>query len=82
MRLHRGSFVIVAAVSVSIAGCSMSNRPVAQCPHVVKYSNAQLDAIQNSINHLPSKDPLRGAMQDYENLRDDSRVCVALEKGR
>ncbi|MGH6991312.1 MAG: hypothetical protein ACREFD_07660 [Stellaceae bacterium] len=82
MRPWRAGAVVVIALSVPIAGCSMWNRPVAQCPRIVKYSNAQLDAIQRSINRLPPKDSLRGAMQDYENLRDDSRVCVALEKGR
>jgi hypothetical protein len=75
------AFAAGAAVVLSLAGCSLSHRPDPKCPRVVKYSNPQLDAIQKSINRLPANDPLRGAMQDYENLRDDSRVCVALEKG-
>jgi hypothetical protein len=72
---------IVPAATLLIAGCSLSHQPAPQCPHVVTYTNAQLDAIQRSINRLPPNDPLRGVLHDYENLQDDARVCAALEKG-
>ena len=82
MPRHSVCVAAFAALSLSIAGCATARHPAAQCPQVVKYSDAQLDAIQKSINRLPPNDALRSAMQDYENLRDDSRVCVALETER
>jgi hypothetical protein len=76
----RGSIVAaLAALSLALAGCGTSSPPV-PCPQVVNYSDAKLDAIQQSINRLPKDDPLRGAMQDYETLRDDSRYCANLSK--
>ena len=57
-----------------------SGTTTVQCPQVVNYSDAQLDAIQESLNRLPKDDALRGAMQDYETLRDDARYCANLLK--
>jgi hypothetical protein len=69
-----------AALSFALGGCADSEHAKVQCPQVVTYTDAQLDAIQQSINRLPKNDPLRGAMQDYENLRDDARYCINLLK--
>ena len=71
-----------AALALALAGCAGSPRPAVQCPQVVNYTDAQLDAIQQSINRLPKNDPLRGAMADYEQLRDDARYCANLLKER
>ena len=72
----------LAISSLALAGCSTTHRSAVQCPQVVNYTDAQLDAIQRSINRLPKNDPLRGAMQDYEQLRDDARYCNNLLKGQ
>jgi hypothetical protein len=78
----RGSAVAALAVlSLALAGCGMAQKP-AQCPPVVDYTDAQLTAIQQAIDRLAKDDPLRGAMQDYETLRDDSRYCANLLKER
>jgi len=71
-----------AALSIGLSGCAASGRDGPQCPAVVNYTDAQLAAIQDSINRLPKKDALRGAMQDYETLRDDARYCANLVKER
>ncbi len=71
-----------ALLSLALAGCGTTTEPDVQCPQVVKYTDAQLDAIQASINHLAKNDPLRGAMSDYEQLRDDARYCSNLLKER
>jgi hypothetical protein len=73
---------VLALLSLGLAGCGTSSQPEVQCPQVVKYTDAQLDAIQASINRLPKNDPLRGAMSDYEQLRDDARYCSNLLKER
>jgi hypothetical protein len=70
-----------AVLSFALAGCADSEHAKVQCPKVVDYTDPQLDAIQQSINRLPKNDALRGAMQDYESLRDDARYCVNLLKG-
>jgi hypothetical protein len=75
----RGFLVAALAVlSLALAGCNAPpHRPVL-CPSVVTYTDAQLAAIQQSIDRLPKGDPLRSAMQDYESLRDDARYCANL----
>lgn len=72
----------LALLSLALAGCASSRPPAVQCPQVVNYTDAQLDSIQQSINRLPKNDPLRGAMSDYEQLRDDARYCANLLKER
>ncbi len=81
--MSRGGSIAAAfaVLSLALAGCAAPQQPSVQCPQVVKYTDAQLDAIQRSINRLPKDDPLRGAMSDYEQLRDDSRYCANLIKG-
>jgi hypothetical protein len=69
---------LVAVSLLLLAGCQKSLFQPVQCPQIKPYSDPQLDAIQRSINALPQNDPLRAAMQDYEDLRDDARVCNAM----
>jgi hypothetical protein len=77
----RGSLLAALAVlSLALAGCAAQRHETVQCPQVVNYSDAQLTAIQESLNRLPKDDALRGAMQDYETLRDDARYCANLLK--
>jgi len=72
---------VLALLSLGLAGCdTAAQEEVVQCPEVVNYTDRQLDAIQASINRLPKNDPLRGAMTDYEQLRDDARYCSNLQK--
>lgn len=81
--MYRGmSLAALAAMSLALAGCGSQPRAAdaPRCPQVVNYSDAQLTAIQASINKLPKNDALRGAMSDYEQLRDDARYCANLEK--
>ncbi|HEY5211104.1 MAG TPA: hypothetical protein VIJ42_16820 [Stellaceae bacterium] len=80
---RRSLWAAFAALSIGLSGCAGSSaRDLPQCPAVVNYTDTQLMAIQESINRLPKKDALRGAMQDYETLRDDARYCASLVKER
>jgi hypothetical protein len=80
--MQRGGVIgaAFAVLSLVLAACAGPQRPAVKCPQVVNYTDAQLDAIQQSINRLPKNDPLRGAMSDYEQLRDDARFCNNLLK--
>lgn len=81
MSRHGACVAALAVLSLSVGGCSMlSPHPAVRCPQIVHYSDAQLNAIQKSINRLSPTDPLRSAMHDYENLRDDARFCNNLLK--
>jgi hypothetical protein len=77
-----GAAAALAVLSLVLAGCGTASPPPVQCPPVANYTDAQLAAIQQSIDRLAKDDPLRGALQDYENLRDDSRYCANLLKER
>ncbi len=65
----------IAVALLLLAGCERPHYAPTQCPAVKPYSEAELAAIQKAIDALPANDPLRGAMQDYEELRDDARNC-------
>ena len=82
------SFLTAIATLFALAGCAASDaeNPDSNdasgahaiiCPQIKQYSEAQLNAIQKGINALAQDSPLRSAMQDYEDLRDDARVCQA-----
>jgi hypothetical protein len=80
MSRHAGH-VGALAMCLLLAGCSTPPPPT-QCPQIVNYTDAQLTAIQHAIDRLAKDDPLRGAMQDYESLRDDARYCANLLRER
>jgi hypothetical protein len=71
----------LAASFLALAACAPPRQGKIECPRIHEYSDTQLDAIQKSINALPQDDALRSAMQDYEDMRDDTRVCQAEAKG-
>ena len=76
-----GRILLAAALAVLplvLVGCTPPARRPVLCPQVVDYTDAQLTAIQQSIDRLPKDDPLRTAMHDYETLRDDARYCANL----
>lgn len=81
-------FSLAAMLTVlAVAGCAapdaggtnggMNGANTNICPQIKQYSEAQLNAIQKGINALAQDSPLRSAMQDYEDLRDDARGCQA-----
>jgi hypothetical protein len=76
MRRHAMVAAAAAALGILLMGCA-SRHAAVQCPHVRQYNDAELDAIQKSIDSLAKNDPLRAAMHDYEDLRDEARSCVA-----
>jgi hypothetical protein len=47
-----------------------------RCPQPVHYSDAQIKAISAALRSLPDNNPLQQAMSDYENERDNLRICL------
>jgi hypothetical protein len=47
-----------------------------RCPQPVHYSDAEIKAISAALRALPNNNPLQQAMSDYENERDNLRICL------
>jgi hypothetical protein len=47
-----------------------------RCPQPVHYSDAEIKAISAALRALPDNNPLQQAMSDYENERDNLRICL------
>ncbi|HJU15705.1 MAG TPA: hypothetical protein VJ770_04480 [Stellaceae bacterium] len=47
-----------------------------RCPPPVHYSDADIKAISAALRALPQNNPLQQAMSDYENERDNLRICL------
>lgn len=73
-----GSCAAALAAALSLAGCAGAARPNAacRCPEPVHYSDAQIKAISAALRALPDNNPLQQAMSDYEDERDNLRICL------
>jgi hypothetical protein len=69
----RGVATLVAVLVV--AGCSGTRSSACQCPRPVAYDEATLHKISQALRALPSDNILQQAMEDYENERDELRLC-------
>ena len=47
-----------------------------RCPQPVHYSDAEIKAISAALRALPDNSPLQQAMSDYEDERDNLRICL------
>jgi hypothetical protein len=47
-----------------------------RCPQPVHYSDIEIKAISAALRALPDDNPLQQAMSDYENERDNLRICL------
>lgn len=67
------------AALIGLAGCAGASGPGAtacRCPQPVHYSDAQIKAITAALRALPDNNPLQQAMSDYEDERDNLRICL------
>jgi hypothetical protein len=65
----------VVATALIVAGCGGTRSTACQCPRPVAYDEATLKKISQALRALPSDNVLHQAMEDYENERDDLRLC-------
>ena len=55
-----------------------SNTPTAcQCPKPVTYDDATIKKITQALRALPPDNVLHRTMDDYEDERDELRICLA-----
>lgn len=68
--------VALAAVCL-VAGCANTRTTACRCPQPVNYDDATIKKITAALRALPQDNVLHQAMDDYEDERDDLRICIA-----
>jgi type IV pilus biogenesis protein CpaD/CtpE len=81
-----GLAAVLSAAAGGLAGCASAPAgagsagpaagPACRCPPPVHYSDAEIKAISAVLRALPQDNPLQQAMSDYENERDNLRICL------
>jgi hypothetical protein len=79
MRMIAGVGVRLAAAVIIflLAGCGSALTTTCQCPKPVAYDNATITKITQALRALPPENVLHQAMDDYEDERDELRICLA-----
>jgi hypothetical protein len=75
MILKRGIRAAPIVALFVLMGCSVARDASCKCPKPVAYEEATLKEISQALRALPSDNVLHRAMEDYENERDDLRLC-------
>ena len=57
-------------------GLKVYRGKLCRCPEPVHYSDAEIKAITAALRALPDNNPLQQAMSDYEDERDNLRICL------
>ena len=60
-----------------MTSCANTTFDPAGCPVAVRYSNVQQDNLEANLSVLSLDNPLRGAFDDYANLRKQVEKCRA-----
>ena len=69
---------LAAAMSLLfLAGCGSAVSTACQCPKPVAYDDATITKISQALRALPPDNVLHRAMDDYEDERDELRICLA-----
>jgi len=71
----KSAAAIIAALV--LAACSGAGSTACQCPRPVAYDDATIEKITAALRALPPDNVLHQAMDDYEDERDDLRLCLA-----
>jgi hypothetical protein len=75
MVLRAGRVVAALVAVLVVSGCDGARSTACRCPKPVVYDEDTLKKISQALRALSSDNVLLQAMQDYENERDDLRVC-------
>ena len=68
--------VTLAAVLL-LSGCANTRTTACRCPQPVHYDDQTIKKITAALRALPADNVLHQAMDDYEDERDDLRICIA-----
>jgi hypothetical protein len=69
---------LAAAIIIFLpAGCASAVSTACQCPKPVAYDDATITKITQALRALPPDNVLHRAMDDYEDERDELRICRA-----
>jgi hypothetical protein len=60
-----------------LAGCGSALSTACQCPKPVAYDDATITKITQALRALAPDNVLHRAMDDYEDERDELRICLA-----
>jgi hypothetical protein len=64
-------------ISFLLSGCGTAVSNACQCPKPVAYDEATITKITHALRALPADNVLHRAMDDYEDERDELRICLA-----
>jgi uncharacterized lipoprotein YajG len=70
--------VTVLTAMALVAGCSSPQSTACRCPQPVSYDDATIKQITAALKALPPDSVLHRAMDDYEDERDDLRICLGI----
>jgi hypothetical protein len=68
----------VLATTLLVAGCSTQQSTACHCPSPVAYDDATIKKITAALKALPADSVLHQAMDDYEDERDNLRICLGI----
>jgi hypothetical protein len=69
--------LVAAMIIFLLAGCASAVSTACQCPKPVAYDDATITKITRALRALPPDNVLHRAMDDYEDERDELRICLA-----
>jgi hypothetical protein len=72
-----GIWLGAAMILFFLAGCGSAASTACQCPKPVAYDDATITKISQALRALPPDNVLHRAMDDYEDERDELRICLA-----
>jgi hypothetical protein len=72
-----GIGLAAAVILFFLAGCGSAVPTACQCPKPVAYDDATIKKITQALRALPPDNVLHRAMDDYEDERDELRICLA-----
>ena len=72
-----GFWLAAATVLFLLTGCGSALSTACQCPKPVAYDDATITKITQALRALPPDNVLHRTMDDYEDERDELRICLA-----
>ena len=72
-----GFWLAAATVLFLLTGCGSALSTTCQCPKPVAYDDATITKITQALRALPPDNVLHRTMDDYEDERDELRICLA-----